>query len=107
MWRPPHRPSKQEAGDGATKLKKGPWTPEEDRALIEYMVGNNGCHGNWQRLPLLAGINRCGKSCRLRCNNYLRPDINPSAFTDEEDKIIIHLHSIMGNRSVHNINWCK
>nr|CAD1831034.1 unnamed protein product [Ananas comosus var. bracteatus] len=54
-------------------LKKGPWTPEEDKLLTDYIQQNG--HGSWRRLPKLAGLNRCGKSCRLRWTNYLRPDI--------------------------------
>nr|GMD81109.1 transcription factor MYB39-like [Ipomoea batatas] len=55
------------------EVKKGPWTAEEDQKLSDY-VSKNG-HGNWQMLPKKAGLNRCGKSCRLRWTNYLRPDI--------------------------------
>ncbi|KAH7692865.1 myb proto-oncogene protein plant protein [Dioscorea alata] len=79
-----------------TGVKKGPWTPEEDKKLIEY-INNNG-HGSWRRLPKLAGLNRCGKSCRLRWTNYLRPDIKRGRFDEDEEKLIIHLHSILGNK---------
>ncbi|KAG4930206.1 hypothetical protein JHK82_047273 [Glycine max] len=41
---------------------------------------------------------RCGKSCRMRWINYLRPDIRKDGFTPEEDKLIISLHGIVGNR---------
>ncbi|KAJ6682631.1 MYB FAMILY TRANSCRIPTION FACTOR [Salix koriyanagi] len=54
-------------------LKKGPWTPEEDQKLVKYIQKHG--HGSWRALPKLAGLNRCGKSCRLRWTNYLRPDI--------------------------------
>ncbi|KAI3740433.1 hypothetical protein L2E82_30862 [Cichorium intybus] len=77
-------------------LKKGPWTPEEDQKLIDYIERNG--HGSWRALPSLAGLNRCGKSCRLRWTNYLRPDIKRGNFTDEEEKLIIHLHSHLGNK---------
>ncbi|KAJ0964364.1 hypothetical protein J5N97_029486 [Dioscorea zingiberensis] len=77
-------------------LKKGPWTPEEDKVLVEYIQKNG--HGSWRRLPKLAGLNRCGKSCRLRWTNYLRPDIKRGRFDDEEERLIIHLHSILGNK---------
>ncbi|PUZ62518.1 hypothetical protein GQ55_4G364600 [Panicum hallii var. hallii] len=77
-------------------VKKGPWTPEEDKLLVDYIKDNG--HGSWRRLPKLAGLNRCGKSCRLRWTNYLRPDIKRGRFTDEEEKLIIHLHSILGNK---------
>ncbi|CAN6203242.1 unnamed protein product [Urochloa humidicola] len=78
-------------------VKKGPWMPEEDKLLVDYIKENNG-HGSWRGLPKLAGLNRCGKSCRLRWTNYLRPDIKRGRFTDDEEKLIIHLHSILGNK---------
>ncbi|URD98351.1 hypothetical protein MUK42_30877 [Musa troglodytarum] len=77
-------------------LKRGPWTPEEDKKLRDY-VQKNG-HGSWRRLPKLAGLNRCGKSCRLRWINYLRPDIKRGNFTEEEESLIIDLHSLHGNK---------
>ncbi|RWR91885.1 myb-related protein 308-like protein [Cinnamomum micranthum f. kanehirae] len=77
-------------------LKKGPWTPEEDEILIDYIKKNG--HGSWRSLPKQAGLSRCGKSCRLRWTNYLRPDIKRGPFTLEEEKTIIQLHAIVGNR---------
>ncbi|KFK32225.1 hypothetical protein AALP_AA6G214100 [Arabis alpina] len=77
-------------------LKKGPWTPEEDQTLIDYI--NQHGYGNWRTLPKNAGLQRCGKSCRLRWTNYLRPDIKRGRFSFEEEETIIQLHSIMGNK---------
>ncbi|XP_065026534.1 transcription factor MYB93-like [Musa acuminata AAA Group] len=77
-------------------IKKGPWTPEEDQKLIQYIQKNG--HGSWRALPKLAGLNRCGKSCRLRWTNYLRPDIKRGKFSPEEEQTILHLHSILGNK---------
>ncbi|KAG8087333.1 hypothetical protein GUJ93_ZPchr0010g7958 [Zizania palustris] len=77
-------------------LKKGPWTPEEDEKLLQYIQKNG--HGSWRTLPRLAGLNRCGKSCRLRWTNYLRPDIKRGKFSTEEEQTILHLHSIIGNK---------
>ncbi|PKA45870.1 Myb-related protein Myb4 [Apostasia shenzhenica] len=77
-------------------LKKGPWTPEEDKILVDYIQSNG--HGSWRSLPKLAGLLRCGKSCRLRWTNYLRPDIKRGPFTPEEQKSIIQLHGIVGNK---------
>ncbi|EEE57461.1 hypothetical protein OsJ_07689 [Oryza sativa Japonica Group] len=77
-------------------LKKGPWTPEEDKLLVDYIQANG--HGSWRLLPKLAGLNRCGKSCRLRWTNYLRPDIKRGPFTAEEQKSIVQLHGIVGNK---------
>ncbi|CAL9781357.1 unnamed protein product, partial [Musa acuminata subsp. burmannicoides] len=85
-------PNRDETGG----VKKGPWTPEEDRKLVEY-VEKHG-RGSWQRIPKIAGLNRCGKSCRLRWTNYLRPDIRRGKFTEEEEQLIIHLHSMLGNK---------
>ncbi|KAL6008392.1 hypothetical protein ACLOJK_033901 [Asimina triloba] len=77
-------------------LKKGPWTPEEDQKLVDYIQRHG--HGSWRALPKNAGLNRCGKSCRLRWTNYLRPDIKRGKFTEQEEEIIIHLHSVLGNK---------
>ncbi|GLT80576.1 hypothetical protein SLA2020_520090 [Shorea laevis] len=79
-----------------SNLKKGPWTPEEDQKLIDY-INKNGC-GSWRALPKLAGLNRCGKSCRLRWTNYLRPDIKRGKFSEDEERLIINLHSVLGNK---------
>ncbi|KAK3193560.1 hypothetical protein Dsin_024870 [Dipteronia sinensis] len=77
-------------------LKKGPWTPQEDQILINYIQLYG--HGNWRALPKQAGLLRCGKSCRLRWTNYLRPDIKRGNFTREEEDTIINLHQMLGNR---------
>ncbi|KAK9281660.1 hypothetical protein L1049_004563 [Liquidambar formosana] len=77
-------------------LKKGPWTPEEDHILINYIQLYG--HGNWRALPKQAGLLRCGKSCRLRWTNYLRPDIKRGNFSREEEETIIQLHEMLGNR---------
>ncbi|KAL5542264.1 hypothetical protein UlMin_009974 [Ulmus minor] len=77
-------------------LKRGPWTPEEDQILVSFIQKNG--HGNWRALPKQAGLLRCGKSCRLRWINYLRPDIKRGNFTREEEETIIKLHETLGNR---------
>ncbi|KAJ4843004.1 hypothetical protein Tsubulata_005378 [Turnera subulata] len=77
-------------------LKKGPWTAEEDQKLIDYIQKHG--HGRWRLLPKNAGLQRCGKSCRLRWTNYLRPDIKRGKFSLEEEETIIQLHGVMGNK---------
>ncbi|KAG2566689.1 transcription factor MYB16-like isoform X2 [Panicum virgatum] len=77
-------------------LKKGPWTPEEDRKLLAYIEQHG--HGCWRSLPAKAGLQRCGKSCRLRWTNYLRPDIKRGKFSLQEEQTIIQLHALLGNR---------
>ncbi|GMI68530.1 hypothetical protein HRI_000522300 [Hibiscus trionum] len=75
---------------------KGAWTKEEDERLIHYIkLHGEGC---WRSLPKAAGLLRCGKSCRLRWINYLRPDLKRGNFTEEEDDLIINLHSLLGNK---------
>ncbi|KAE8722960.1 synthase I [Hibiscus syriacus] len=77
-------------------LKKGPWTPKEDQILVNYIQLHGHC--NWRALPKQAGLLRCGKSCRLRWTNYLRPDIKRGNFTREEEDTIINLHDLPGNK---------
>ncbi|CAN1844138.1 Transcription factor MYB102 [Linum perenne] len=77
-------------------LQKGTWTHEEDMRLAAY-VSRHG-HKNWRRLPREAGLARCGKSCRLRWLNYLRPDIKRGGFTKEEQATIFALHEKLGNK---------
>ena len=45
-----------------------------------------------------AGLIRCGKSCRLRWANYLRPDLKRGLFSEEEERLILDLHKAIGNR---------
>ncbi|KAJ1376528.1 SANT/Myb domain [Sesbania bispinosa] len=77
-------------------VRKGAWTPEEDEALVEYIKKHG--HGSWRSLPKHAGLQRCGKSCRLRWINYLRPGIKRGPFTNEEESTIMQLHGMLGNR---------
>ncbi|XP_052188583.1 transcription factor RAX3-like [Diospyros lotus] len=78
-------------------VKKGPWSPEEDAKLKSY-IEQNGTGGNWIALPQKIGLKRCGKSCRLRWLNYLRPNIKHGGFSEEEDKIICSLYVSIGSR---------
>ncbi|XP_061359444.1 transcription factor RAX2-like [Gastrolobium bilobum] len=78
-------------------VKRGPWSPEEDSKLKDY-IEKNGTGGNWIALPQKAGLKRCGKSCRLRWLNYLRPNIKHGDFSDEEDRIICSLYVNIGSR---------
>ncbi|KAL6846529.1 hypothetical protein ACP4OV_023977 [Aristida adscensionis] len=82
--------------DKAT-VKKGPWAPEEDAVLKAY-IDEHGAGGNWIQLPHKIGLNRCGKSCRLRWLNYLRPNIRHGGFTEDEDRLICSLYISIGSR---------
>ncbi|KAM0873608.1 hypothetical protein ACQ4PT_037961 [Festuca glaucescens] len=81
---------------GGPPLKKGPWTSAEDAILVDY-VKKHG-EGNWNAVQKNTGLFRCGKSCRLRWANHLRPNLKKGAFTPEEERLIIQLHSKMGNK---------
>ncbi|KAL3511623.1 hypothetical protein ACH5RR_024340 [Cinchona calisaya] len=77
-------------------LNRGAWTSSEDRILTDYIKSNG--EGKWRSLPKRAGLKRCGKSCRLRWLNYLRPDIKRGNITVDEEDLIIRLHKLLGNR---------
>ncbi|KAI4307796.1 hypothetical protein L6164_030940 [Bauhinia variegata] len=77
-------------------VKRGQWTPEEDNKLSSY-IAQHGTR-NWRLIPKNAGLQRCGKSCRLRWTNYLRPDLKHGQFSDAEEQTIVKLHSVFGNR---------
>ncbi|KAB1208087.1 Protein ODORANT1 [Morella rubra] len=77
-------------------MYKGPWTAEEDKKLINFILNNGQCC--WRAVPKLAGLLRCGKSCRLRWTNYLRPDLKRGLLSEYEEQMVIDLHSQLGNR---------
>ncbi|KAF5819063.1 putative transcription factor MYB family [Helianthus annuus] len=77
-------------------VKKGPWTAEEDNKLINFILTNGQCC--WRAVPKLAGLRRCGKSCRLRWTNYLRPDLKRGLLSESEEQLVIDLHARLGNR---------
>ncbi|XP_026659090.1 myb-related protein Hv33-like [Phoenix dactylifera] len=78
------------------KLRKGLWSPEEDEKLYNHIARFGiGC---WSSVPRQAGLERCGKSCRLRWINYLRPDLKRGNFTQQEEDLITSLHEVLGNR---------
>ncbi|RDX95167.1 Transcription factor MYB33, partial [Mucuna pruriens] len=83
-------------GSAGVVLKKGPWTSTEDDILVDY-VKKHG-EGNWNAVQKHTGLLRCGKSCRLRWANHLRPNLKKGAFTAEEEQLIAELHATMGNK---------
>ncbi|CAL0300985.1 unnamed protein product [Lupinus luteus] len=86
----------QSEEDEDMDLRRGPWTVDEDLALINY-IANHG-EGRWNSLAHSAGLKRTGKSCRLRWLNYLRPDVRRGNITLEEQLLILELHARWGNR---------
>ncbi|KAF8088846.1 hypothetical protein N665_0528s0004 [Sinapis alba] len=83
-------------GKGSSVLKKGPWTSTEDGILINY-VRKHG-EGNWSAVQKHTSLARCGKSCRLRWANHLRPNLKKGAFSPDEEQLIVQMHAKMGNK---------
>ncbi|PIN24919.1 Transcription factor, Myb superfamily [Handroanthus impetiginosus] len=77
-------------------LKKGPWTSAEDAILVAYVTKHG--EGNWNAVHKRTGLARCGKSCRLRWANHLRPDLKKVPISQEEEDLIVKLHAKMGNK---------
>ena len=71
------------------KLRKGLWSPGEDDKLYSHIIRYGvGC---WSSVPKLAGLQRCGKSCRLRWINYLCPCTIPPAFPSPSSRSVRQL----------------
>ncbi|KAJ7545758.1 hypothetical protein O6H91_08G008700 [Diphasiastrum complanatum] len=77
-------------------MRKGLWKLEEDQVLLRHIQKHG--EGNWRALPKQAGLLRCGKSCRLRWLNYLRPSTKRGNISEDEESLIVTLHSLLGNR---------
>uniref|UniRef100_A0A7N0SX23 Uncharacterized protein n=1 Tax=Kalanchoe fedtschenkoi TaxID=63787 RepID=A0A7N0SX23_KALFE len=77
-------------------MSKGAWRPEEDHILAETIAIRGA--KKWSKIAALAGLNRCGKSCRLRWMNYLRPNIKRGDISAQEEDLILRLHKLLGNR---------
>nr|AID46501.1 Myb protein [Oryza sativa]BAD04029.1 Myb protein [Oryza sativa Indica Group]BAD04030.1 Myb protein [Oryza sativa Indica Group] len=77
-------------------MKRGAWTSKEDDVLASYIKSHG--EGKWREVRQRAGLRRCGKSCRLRWLNYLRPNIKRGNIDDDEEELIVRLHTLLGNR---------
>ncbi|GLJ38286.1 hypothetical protein SUGI_0779410 [Cryptomeria japonica] len=78
------------------EVKRGPWSLDEDNILIQHI--NKYGPGHWHKLAELAGLLRCGKSCRLRYMNYLQPNIKRGKFSSSEEEKILYHHDRLGNK---------
>ncbi|KAL3834443.1 hypothetical protein ACJIZ3_009179 [Penstemon smallii] len=78
------------------KHRKGLWSPDEDMKLKSYILKHG--HGCWSSVPVNTGLQRNGKSCRLRWINYLRPGLKRGMFSITEEEKILTLHQILGNK---------
>ncbi|KAE8698185.1 Protein ODORANT1 [Hibiscus syriacus] len=78
------------------KHRKGLWSPEEDLKLRSFVLTHG--HACWSTVPINAGLQRNGKSCRLRWINYLRPGLKRGMLTPLEEDTILTLHHSLGNK---------
>ncbi|XP_022943941.1 transcription factor MYB59-like [Cucurbita moschata] len=78
------------------EIRKGPWTEQEDIQLICFV----GLFGDrrWDFIAKVSGLNRTGKSCRLRWVNYLHPGLKRGKMTAQEERLVLELHNKWGNR---------
>ncbi|KAH7315307.1 hypothetical protein KP509_21G043600 [Ceratopteris richardii] len=76
-------------------IRKGLWSPDEDeklkRCIAKYV------NGSWNDIAKKADLQRCGRSCRQRWLNHLRPGLRKEKFSKEEVAQVIELHSKLGN----------
>lgn len=82
--------------DSRDGLNKGPWTQDEDLRLTQIIQAQG--EGRWPALAIKAGLKRCGKSCRFRWVNYLRPNLKRGNISPDEEELILRLHKLLGNR---------
>ncbi|KAI5016766.1 hypothetical protein ZWY2020_006617 [Hordeum vulgare] len=77
-------------------MKKGKWSKEEDN-LVKNHIEKYGIGCSWQGLSNTLGLRRCGRSCRSRWLNYLRPGLKHGSFTPAEDRIICEMYRQKGS----------
>jgi len=78
------------------ETRKGPWTEQEDLQLVctVRLFGER----RWDFIAKVSGLNRTGKSCRLRWVNYLHPGLKRGRMSPQEERLILELHARWGNR---------
>ncbi|KAK7694288.1 hypothetical protein QCA50_001470 [Cerrena zonata] len=73
-----------------------PWTKEEDELLIQA-VAVHGEVDNWKTVALsISG--RTNKACRKRWLHSLSPSVKKTAWTPEEDKLLLSLYALHGTK---------
>ncbi|KZT65566.1 hypothetical protein DAEQUDRAFT_768737 [Daedalea quercina L-15889] len=73
-----------------------PWTPEEDK-LLTQAVAIHGEVDNWKTVALsIPG--RTNKACRKRWLHSLSPNVKKTAWTADEDRLLLSLYGIHGTK---------
>ncbi|KAI9068020.1 hypothetical protein FKP32DRAFT_1588049 [Trametes sanguinea] len=73
-----------------------PWTPYEDNLLIQA-VAIHGENDNWKAVALSVP-GRTNKACRKRWLHSLSPNVKKTAWTPEEDQLLLSLYAIHGTK---------
>lgn len=89
-------------GDKSTstthKLRRGPWSPEEDKQLLDLVAAFGGEKNlNWVKIAQLLET-RTAKQARERYHQNLKPSLNRTPITPEEGKLIEELVERYGKR---------
>ena len=78
-------------------LVKGPWTPAEDKIVIDYVARRGVRNVKWSEIANVID-GRIGKQCRERWFNHLDPTLNKGRWTPEEDDILFTAQERVGNK---------
>ena len=76
--------------------RRGAWTEDEDRSLVEAV--HRGGTGNWNAIAAVVGRNQ--KRCRERWFNHLDTTMRKGEWTEEEDRIIDEAVARIGHKWV-------
>ncbi|KZT23864.1 hypothetical protein NEOLEDRAFT_1095648 [Neolentinus lepideus HHB14362 ss-1] len=68
-----------------------PWTAQED-ALLRQAVAIHGENDNWKTIAQFVP-GRTNKACRKRWRHSLSPNVKKSAWTQEEDELLLRLYA--------------
>nr|GEV07254.1 transcription factor MYB39-like [Tanacetum cinerariifolium] len=79
-------------------VPKSAYQKKTNSTLVSNSLSAFGEDNETPMDDLVDGLQRCEKSCRFRWTNYLRPDIKRGKFSKEEEDVILHLHSVLGNK---------
>ena len=85
----PIKKNKKEKKPTKIPIRKGPWSPEEDKLLRKWVKQNGPKH--WEACGrFIKG--RKGKQCREHWNNCLNPKLIKGHWTTEEDFLIMFFY---------------
>jgi len=78
------------------QTRRGPWTPEEDKHLLN-VISQHGGPENWVKISdMMQG--RSPKQCRERYHQNLKPSLIHTPITEDEGEVINQLVSTIGRR---------